>query len=508
MVAIPIQQQRSKYMPNLSELLDGLGRVSRFDDMFISGLAVDSRLVRRGDLFLACSGTSRHGLEFFDKVISKGVSAIAWEPASGFERVEKLERIAREKKVAMIAVPNLSAHQGVIASRYYDSPSEEMAVIGVTGTDGKTSCSQFIAEALSHDGEFPCGVIGTLGYGMYGALVPGANTTPGAVELQKVLSDIREIGGKHAVMEVSSHALEQGRVNEVDFDIAVLTNLTRDHLDYHGSIEAYAAAKKELFVKESLSQVILNIDDEFGKQILELCKSNVPCMTYGFHAAADVRGYALKVTSKGLSMRVRTPKGGARIDSLLIGDFNAKNLLAVIAVLLAMDIPFDECIERIKKINPVSGRMECFGGSDKPLVVVDYAHTPNALEQVLRALKPCTKGKVHCVFGCGGDRDHGKRSQMGRVAGLLADKVIITDDNPRTENPVAIVDEIIKGCVNKDKVTVEHNRSAAIEWAINSADSGDIVLIAGKGHETYQMVGNRKTPFDDRSEVRRVLRGR
>ncbi len=506
MTAIVAQQQRSIYMPYLSALLEGLGTITKSDDMFISGLSIDSRLARRGDLFLACAGIESHGLDYIEKVIAKGVAAIAWEPTSNHKRINKITAQINAANIPLIAVPNLSRHQGIIASRYYDNPSKDMVVIGVTGTDGKTSCSQYIAEALSSDGDFPCGIIGTLGYGMYGALVPGSHTTPNAVEVQRVLADVREIGGKHSVMEVSSHALEQGRVNEVDFDIAVLTNLTRDHLDYHGTVEAYADAKQKLFEKDTLSQVVINIDDEFGEKLQKACQANVPCITYGFNHSADVRGHSLKVSSKGLTMRVRTPKGSGELNSNLIGDFNAKNLLAVLSVLLTLDVPFKECLERIKNIIPVAGRMECFGGETTPLVVVDYAHTPNALEQVLKALRPCTRGKIHCVFGCGGDRDKGKRPLMGKVASKFADYVVITDDNPRTEKSVQIIGEIMAGCIAKDKVGIESDRRSAIEWAISNANKHDIVLIAGKGHETYQMLGTRKVPFDDRAEVRKILR--
>ncbi|THB71635.1 MAG: UDP-N-acetylmuramoyl-L-alanyl-D-glutamate--2,6-diaminopimelate ligase [Gammaproteobacteria bacterium] len=504
MTAVLAPRVRNKYMPHLSELLKDLGRVSKDADMFISGVSVDSRMAAKGDLFLACSGINNHGLDFIEKVIAKGVAAIAWEPSDKYKHVE---RIKCPKNIPVIAIPNLSAHQGMIADRFYQHPSKDLAVVGITGTDGKTSCSQFIAQVLSETNEIPCGVIGTIGYGMYGALVPGVHTTPGPLDVQKVLSDVREIGGKHAVMEVSSHALEQGRVNEVDFDIAVLTNLTQDHLDYHGTREAYADAKRKLFEKESLSHVVVNADDPFGIDLKEQCKSRVPCLAYGFHKDADVRGYGLMISAEGLRMRVKTPYGKGVLTSSLIGDFNAMNLLTVLSVLLCLDMPLAQALEYIKEIKPVAGRMERFGGGNKPLVIVDYAHTANALEQVLKTLRPITERELTCVFGCGGDRDKSKRPEMGRVAYELADNIFITDDNPRTENSMSIISDIMSGCKSDENVEVEQNRAAAIKLAINHAQKGDVVLIAGKGHETYQFIGSRQVPFDDRAEVKRVLRG-
>ena len=510
MTAILASIAGKKYMPHLSDLLEDLGRVSKDADMFISGVCVDSRMASKGDLFLACSGINNHGLDFVEKVIAKGVAAIAWEPCDKYRNVN---RIKCPRNIPMIAIPNLSAHQGKIADRFYQHPSKDLGVVGITGTDGKTSCSQFIAQVLSETDDIPCGVIGTIGYGMYGALVPGVHTTPGPLDVQKVLSDVREIGGKHAVMEVSSHALEQGRVNEVDFDIAVLTNLTQDHLDYHGTKEAYADAKRKLFEKESLSHVVINADDQFGIELKEACKTRVPCLSYGFHKDADVRGYGLITSPEGIRMRVKTPYGKGVLTSSLIGDFNAMNLLTVLSVLMCIEMPLEQALEFIKDIKPVAGRMERFGGGDKPLVIVDYAHTANALEQVLKALRPITERKLTCVFGCGGDRDKSKRPEMGRVAFELADNIVITDDNPRTENSMNIISDILAGCrdvagdQNSENVEVEQNRAAAIEWAINHSGKGDVVLIAGKGHEAYQFIGSRQVPFDDRAEVKRVLKG-
>ncbi len=503
MTAILASRAGSKYMPYLSELIEDLGTVSQDADMFISGVSVDSRMASKGDLFLASAGINNHGLDFIEKVIAKGVAAIAWEPC---DKYRCIDRIKCPANIPMIAIPNLTAHQGLIADRFYQHPSKDLAVVGITGTDGKTSCSQFIAQVLSEINEIPCGVIGTIGYGMYGALVPGVHTTPGPLDVQKVLADVKEIGGKHAVMEVSSHALAQGRVNEVDFDIAVLTNLTQDHLDYHGTKEAYADAKRKLFEKDSLSHVIINADDHFGLNLKDSCQTRVPCLSYGFHKDADVRGYGLMISAEGLRMRVSTPAGKGVLSSCLVGDFNAMNLLTVLSVLLSLEVSLEQSLELIKEIKPVAGRMERFGGGNKPLIIVDYAHTANALEQVLKALRPITERELTCVFGCGGDRDKSKRPEMGKVAYELADKVVITDDNPRTEDAMQIISDIMAGCETTNNVEVEQNRASAIEWAINNARKGDVVLIAGKGHEAYQFIGSRQVPFDDRAEVRRVLK--
>ena len=490
-------------MPKLSMLLAGFGCVDPNDDIVVSGLAIDSRQVGHGDLFLACSGAEHHGLDFIEDVLLKRPAAVVWEPGGEYVDVESLPR---NELVPYIAVPNLSQHLAKIASRFYGNPSADLMTVGITGTDGKTSCSHFVAQALTALNDFPCGVLGTLGYGMYGALVPGSRTTPNAVELQSVLADVKEIGAKQVVMEVSSHALDQGRVDEVSYDIAVLTNLSRDHLDYHQTVEAYGDAKRKLFHKEGLKLRVINIDDEFGRSVFEEC-ADKPCLTYGFSDDAQVKGSHLQLTSNGVSFWVETPFGKGRVESRLLGDFNAKNLMAVIGVLLGMGVSLEAALHSIQSICPVDGRMERLGGDASPMVVVDYAHTPNALEQVLKALRPYALGRLVCVFGCGGERDKGKRPIMGEIAYELSDHVVVTSDNPRSESPIGIIDEILEGCPDLSKVDVEVDRASAIEWAITNAEPGDVVLIAGKGHETYQQVNGRELPFDDRSEVKKVLRG-
>jgi UDP-N-acetylmuramoyl-L-alanyl-D-glutamate--2,6-diaminopimelate ligase len=491
-------------MPKLSELLAGLGQIHEEEECTVSGIALDSRKVGYGDIFLACDGGQSHGMDYIDEVLAKRPVAVLWEPS---DRVADPESFPMRDSVIYIAVPNLSHHIGVIASRFYGHPSKNLTMIGVTGTDGKTSCSHFIAQALTAFNDFPCGVVGTLGYGMYGALVPGTHTTPNALELQGILADVKEIGAQQVVMEVSSHALDQGRVDQVEYDVAVLTNLTRDHLDYHGSLLAYAQAKRKLFHKANLKKLVLNVDDDFGLGLYQEFWGNRPCLTYGFSRQADIRGFDLQMTFNGLSLGVMTPFGEGRIESRLVGGFNALNLLAVLGVLLALELPFEDSLACLQRICPVPGRMERFGGDTQPMVVVDFAHTPNALEQVLRALRPYAKGRLVCVFGCGGDRDRGKRSLMGEIAWHLADHVVVTSDNPRSESPMQIIDEIVSGCETLDKVDIEPDRAAAIEWAISNAEQGDVVLIAGKGHESVQIVGKRELPFDDRSEVKRILRG-
>jgi UDP-N-acetylmuramoyl-L-alanyl-D-glutamate--2,6-diaminopimelate ligase len=305
-------------------------------------------------------------------------------------------------------------------------------------------------------------------------------------------------------MEVSSHGLDQGRVNGVQFDVAVLTNLTRDHLDYHGDMAAYAAAKKKLFDWHDLKHVVLNIDDAFGAQLAEELKSkNKAVMTYGFSSNADVYPAHLSMNDQGISMQVNTPFGQTHLSAEVLGEFNAYNLLAILTTLLVSDVSLQDAVKAVSKVKPVAGRMQQYGGGKMPLVVIDYAHTPDALEQVLKSLRPQTKGKLICVFGCGGDRDQGKRPLMAQVTSDLADHVVITSDNPRNESPSAIIEAVVLGAGSNAKVI--EDRAQAIVLSIKQAHAGDVVLVAGKGHENYQEIAGVKYPFSDADIVKNVL---
>jgi len=451
-----------------------------------SAITADSRKVQAGSLFLAYPGVHSDGRNYIAQAIAAGAAAIAWESRDFVWNPDWL--------VANVGVPALKDQVGAIAAEFYGQPSQQLNMIGVTGTNGKTSVSQWIAQALTALGQ-KTAVIGTIGNGFVDEQVEASNTTPDAILLQAMLADYAAQGAKAVAMEVSSHGLHQGRVNSVKFDIAVLTNLSRDHLDYHQTMEEYAAAKEQLFFWPGLAMAVINVDDAFGQNVAKALRAQgKPLLTYGL-VQGDVRATNLQLHQHGLSMQVSTPQGNAVVNAPVLGRFNAYNVLAVLASLLASKVNLPDAVTAIAHIRPVPGRMQQFGGDDKPLVVVDYAHTPDALEKVLATLREQTTGKLVCIFGCGGDRDAGKRPLMGAVAAKLADSVIVTSDNPRSEDPLSIIKQVVSGMAKT--YTVESDRAAAIKQAVQSARSGDIVLIAGKGHEDYQEISGVKTPFSD-----------
>ncbi|MDG4554036.1 MAG: UDP-N-acetylmuramoyl-L-alanyl-D-glutamate--2,6-diaminopimelate ligase [Candidatus Competibacter sp.] len=473
-------------------------------DRPIAGLASDSRAVRPGDLFFALRGEQRHGLEFGESVRAAGALAAVWEPP-----YEGPPTVAGEVTLPLLAVPELRQRMGPIASRFHGAPSRRLRVIGVTGTDGKTSCVHFIAQALSDAGHGPCGILGTLGVGEYGRTEPSPHTTPDPLAVQGWLARLVTAGRRHAAMEVSSHALDQGRVNGVEFAVAALTHLTRDHLDYHGTPEAYAAAKRRLFCEHRPGRAVLNLDDAFGRAIAAESRGRTEVIVYGLGARPCpdrfVWGDELELTPAGLRLRIRSSWGDGELRAGVLGRFNASNLLLALAVLLALDLPLAEVLERLARTATVPGRMERLTGPNRPLAVIDYAHTPHALEQALRALREHGGGRLWCVFGCGGDRDAGKRPLMGAVAERWADRVTITDDNPRGEDPQRIVRDIRAGMRRPEAAPVIHDRRTAIAETLAQAAPGDIVLIAGKGHEDVQIVGAEKRPFSDRDAARECL---
>lgn len=452
----------------------------------ITSITTDSRKVQAGSLFLAYPGVHSDGRDYIAQAIQAGAVAVAWESKDFVWNAAW--------QVANFAVPGLKDRVGEIAAEYYQYPSQKLDMIGVTGTNGKTSVSQWIAQALTIIGR-KTAVIGTIGNGFVDAQHEASNTTPDAVLLQAMLADFAQHGADAVAMEVSSHGLHQGRVNGVTFDVAVLTNLSRDHLDYHQTMEEYAAAKQLLFSWQGLGMSILNADDAFGQSVASTLKTaGKPLITYGL-AQGEIRGSNLQLHQYGLTMQVNTPQGNATINAPVLGRFNAYNVLAVLATLLALKINLQDAVSAIAKIKPVAGRMQQFGGNDKPLVVVDYAHTPDALEKVLATLREQTSGKLICVFGCGGDRDAGKRPLMGAVTAKLADVLIVTSDNPRSEDPVSIIQQVVSG-ISKAHM-IEPDRAIAIKQAVHLAHTGDIVLVAGKGHEDYQEVAGVRTRFSD-----------
>lgn len=488
----------------LSALLQGLA--DDVPDVAVTGVELDSRRIVPGSLFLAVRGQSRHGLAFAGEALKRGAAVIAWEPQADVP--------APQFEVPVLPVGNLGAHAGEIAARFWRHPSHGLFTVGVTGTDGKTSTAHLVAQALDRLAT-PCAYFGTLGYGRLGHLADASHTTPDAVRLQRLLAEQRQGGAAAFALEVSSHALDQGRVAGVEFDVAVLTNVGRDHLDYHGTIEHYAAAKRRLFGWSGLKAAVLNRDDAHGAEWARTLVGGAEVTLYGLGGEVPPRGrhvlgFNLELHGAGLRFDVHSSWGEARIDSRLLGRFNAYNLLAALAALLHHAVPLQDAAAALSACATVPGRIEGFRGpAAAPLVVVDYAHTPQALTQVLQALRGHTAGRLYCVFGCGGDRDRGKRPLMGRAAAELADQAIVTDDNPRGENPADIVAEIVGGIPGGllDRVSVEHDRARAIERAVRAAGAGDVVLVAGKGHEDYQICGEVRRHFSDREFVAGLLAG-
>ena len=476
-------------------------------------LTNDSRALEPGDTFVAYPGQARDGRDFIAQALANGAASVLWE--RGRFQWDPRWRLPNH------GVPELRRHAGEIASRVYGNPSSRLRVVGITGTNGKTTCSQWIAQALTRAGR-RCAVIGTLGYGMRPPLKPTANTTPDALWLHAQLADFARRGAQAVAMEVSSIGLDQDRVAGIEFDVALFTNLSRDHLEYHRTMRRYREAKARLFAWDSLKHAVVNLDDDFGVELARrIRRPGLSVIGYGFGAGPNpvqrvrVTGLRLVTAARGVSFDVRTPWGAAHVASPVLGRYNAYNLLGTLAVLLAGGIPLRRAVAALSAVKPVPGRLQRLGGGDQPLVIVDYAHTPDALKQVLTTLRelltaqsPITdhESRLFCVFGCGGDRDHGKRPQMGKVAARLADRLVVTSDNPRSEDPRAIIDEIMEGVdVGSDAVVADPDRRAAIRRAVAEARRGDIVLIAGKGHEAYQEIGATRQPFSDAAVAREAL---
>jgi len=484
---------------SIKALLDGIIDPGNAGNILINGLSLDSRKIKPGNAFLALQGSQFHGVTFAPAALAHGAAIIIAEaPAPAhFSPYQPV-----------IWVDGLSRKVSKIAARFFGEPSHYLETIGVTGTNGKTSIVQFLAQSL-HLNNINIATIGTLGTGIYGAMRQSEHTTPDAVTTQALLADFQKQQVTHLAMEVSSHALEQGRVDAVEFDIGVFTNLTRDHLDYHGTMQAYGEAKEKLFAFPSLRCAIINADDTFGCALLEKTrKKNIQMLGYGTGEtnSCEIVANDIITTAEGMQFHLSSPWGRGVIKTRLLGRFNISNLLAVAGCLGSLELTFSQIKTTLESLSPVAGRMNRLGGEQgKPIVVIDYAHTPDALEQALHSLSEHCKSRLICVFGCGGERDQGKRSQMGAVAEKFADFVIVTDDNPRTESGEGIIEQILKGFINEHYVKVERDRSLAIKQAVNLAGVDDIVLIAGKGHETYQEVNGKRLPFDDFSVAKAAL---
>lgn len=473
-------------------------------------LTADSRKVAPGSLFLAYPGGAQDGRAYIEQAINAGAAAIFWEKNHTKQQPFKWQDAW---KVENHGIENLKQKAGEIAAAFYQHPSKKCMMIGVTGTNGKTSVSQWVGQCLTWLGK-KTAVMGTIGNGFVEAQQDAVNTTPDAILLQKMLADYVKAGAHGVAMEVSSHGLDQGRLNGTHFDIAVLTNLSRDHLDYHQTMEDYAAAKKRLFDWPSLKLAVINRDDEFGRALIADCqRTKKTYLSYGLAPVEksdghDISASELKLFENSMSMQVYTPQGVGKLKANVIGEFNAYNLLAVLAVLLSMEFKLQEALAAIEHIRPVVGRMQQCGGGKQPLVVIDYAHTPDALEKVLTTLRKQlpqenNEAELVCVFGCGGERDAGKRPLMGKAAAEHADVMVVTSDNPRSEDPMAIIQAIVQE-ISRPMV-IEVDRERAIMQAIRHANAGDIVLIAGKGHEQYQEILGAKHPFSDEVVAKQAL---
>ena len=463
-------------------------------DCDIFGLANDSRKVKPGDLFLAYPGALADGRLYCQQAIDKGALAVAYEPN------ELPESFIFLPTIIYIPIPELAQKLAVIASQFYHHPTQDLSVIGVTGTNGKTTIAYQLAQAFHLLG-VKSAYIGTIGQGEVSSLAPLSNTTPDALQLQSLFANYQQSHIKQVCMEVSSHALDQQRVNCIDFKQAIYTNLSHDHLDYHHTMQAYAEAKALLFKVPSLEWAVVNHDDAYAPLMLANLPIKCKKLTYGLQEGADVRAVKWKMDMTGTTFDVASPWGVHTVQVQTLGVFNLYNSLAVFSSLLAENIPVPDVIAVMAKLFASPGRLEIV--RQLPCVIVDYAHTPDALENVLSTLIELKQGKLWVVFGCGGDRDRTKRPKMGKIAGQLADHVVLTSDNPRSEDPLLILDEIAEGLeTSAAKVVRIADRKQAIYHALQFADKQDIILIAGKGHEDYQIIGSKRLTFSDQAVVR------
>jgi len=474
--------------PTVAGLLKGLADAPQLD---VQGIASDSRQLQGGYLFLACQGIGSHGLDYLRDAVAAGACAVAWDSSSA--------EVPVDAGVPTIAVHDLASHLGEIANRFYGTPSEALNTIGVTGTNGKTTVAWLLAQCLQHLGE-RCGYIGTLGYGIGTLDGDEGMTTPAAIELHGRLAEFVDAGASAAALEVSSHALSQRRVDGVRFHAALFTNLTRDHLDYHGDMQSYFESKASLFLDYDATHKIVNVDSEYGAKIASLCGDElVSVSTFGNEDVASstfVNARSVVANESRSDIAVGSSWGDASFSLSLPGKFNVENALLVLGYLLAHGIGIEKACDVLELVDAPAGRLQRVAGLDTA-VYIDYAHTPDAIESALNALRPHCSGQLWCLFGCGGDRDVGKRPLMAAVAERLADKIVVTTDNPRSEDPQSIIADIADGFENHSVATVIEDRAAAIAWTVANAAPSDVVLIAGKGHESYQDVDGERHAFSD-----------
>jgi UDP-N-acetylmuramoyl-L-alanyl-D-glutamate--2,6-diaminopimelate ligase len=496
---------------SLMWLFDGIATLPA-NDARIEDMTLDSRDVRAGSLFVALGGQRSHGLTFAAEAVARGASVVLWDPDGVRDTPASPVAPTLSASVFVAPVPGLRRLLGRVADRFFRWPSSHLRVVGITGTNGKTTVAYLLAQCLERL-KIGAGYIGTLGWGRFGALEAQAHTTPDVISVHRQLAKLRAAGARDVAMEVSSHALDQGRVDGVHFHSAAFTNLTRDHLDYHSSMEAYGAAKMRLFAFADLQHVIINVGDRFGRELALGYSIRAP-LTAVWAGAGESRWLAdrslcaeeVALDLNGISMTLDGSFGRCRVTTKLLGRFNAENSVIVIACLVALGVPLADAAAALAECAAPPGRMEVIAAphQGKPLAVIDYAHTPDALAKALTALREHCRGDLWCVFGCGGDRDSGKRPIMGAIADDLADRIIVTDDNPRSENPASIAHDIAAG-IKVRSARIIHDRSVAIATALGEAAPEDLVLIAGKGHEDYQIYGDTRRNFSDRREALRCL---
>jgi len=464
----------------------------------------DSRLVKKGDIFAATVGHSSDGRNYVEKAVELGAELVLVQ----CENIKKHGKCKVKNKVTYIQFFELNKHLSKLANLYYQQPHNKLKMVGITGTNGKTTTSQIIAQ-LFEMMEQSCAVIGTVGAGKLNALTPLINTTPGPTDLNKLLNQFVKNNISHVAMEVSSHALDQNRLSPSMIDVAVFTNLSQDHFDYHHTMENYAKAKEKLFTHKKSQIVVINGDDEHAQHWLKTWSSKSTTFVYGLQKSVKNSGYFLYAnninhTLQGVEFTLETHLGKVDITSALIGDFNISNLLASAGVMLSQGFTLEQIAQAIKQCKPINGRMELFTAPHLPTLVVDYAHTPSALENALLACKPHCSGNLHVVFGCGGDRDKGKRPLMGAIAEANADKIVLTNDNPRSESPENITQHILAGCKSTEKVTVILSRENAVKTTILNASKNDMILFAGKGHEAHIIINNEKIDYNERELVQSI----
>ncbi|WP_051207154.1 UDP-N-acetylmuramoyl-L-alanyl-D-glutamate--2,6-diaminopimelate ligase [Saccharospirillum impatiens] len=468
-------------------LRNGLPGIAQLSGLAVRDLTLDSREVGRNDVFIALKGAAFDGHDYVNAAVKAGaVAVIAEHPVAG-------------AAVPVAVIPDLRARLGDLAHDFYQSSDEPLHLIGITGTNGKTSTCQYIAQSLDYLGK-RCGIIGTNGQGLWGALQETLNTTPDVVRLHRELARQRDQGGRFCAMEVSSHGLDQGRVDGVRYKTAVFTNLSRDHLDYHGTMEAYGNAKWTLLQWPGLVNAIVNLDDAWVQQHLDSIVAE-RIITFGQSSQADIRVVSCQCHPGGMDAVIATPWGETELNLPLLGLFNLSNALAAFAVLMTESVPLSTAARVLSTLRPVKGRMEKLTLASGTTVVVDYAHTPDALSKALSACRDHVSGRLGVIFGCGGDRDSGKRPEMAMAAEQGADFVVVTDDNPRSESSAAILADIRQGFARSENVTEIPDRRSAIEQTLARCGAGDVVLIAGKGHEAYQEVMGTRHPFSDQETV-------